>query len=213
MQKAVAYYRVSSKRQGTSGLGLDAQRAAVRAFAALSKMKIIAEITEVESGKNNDRQGLSNVLETCKKHDAILLIAKLDRLARRLIFIATLMESSIRFISVDKPHADEYELHMDAAYAQRESKMISQRTREALQAAKRRGIKLGTSVKGLLKKKRKAYKLFAKGIRPDIRKFQKAGNKSVRSLAKILNDQKIKTFTGGNSKWHLSTVHRLLKEI
>lgn len=213
MQKAVAYYRVSSKRQGKSGLGLDAQRKAVRDFAAYRKIKIIAEFTEVESGKKDNIPGLSNVLDACKEHNATLLIAKLDRLARRLIFIATLMESSIRFISVDKPHADEYELHIDAANAQRESKIISQRTRDALQAAKRRGIKLGTAVKWLLKKKRLEYKAFAKQLRPKIKGFQKMGFTSVRALAKVLNDKKIKTFTGGNSRWHISTVHRLLKEL
>jgi DNA invertase Pin-like site-specific DNA recombinase len=213
MKKAVAYYRVSSKRQGKSGLGLDAQRKAVRDFAAMAKMTIVAEFMEVESGKKNDRPVLSLVLAACGKHDATLLIAKLDRLARRLIFIATLMESSVRFISVDKPHADEYELHIDAANAQRESKLISQRTKEALQAAKRRGIKLGTSVKGLLRARRRKYKLFAKKLKPTIKRFQKMGFTSVRALVKILNDKKIKTVTGGSTKWHVSTVHKLLKQL
>lgn len=211
MKKAVAYCRVSSKRQGKSGLGLEAQDKAIWDFAQQNKMDIVAEFKEVESGSNNDRPIMAQVLEACKKHDATLLIARVDRLARRLLFIATLMESDIRFISVDRPYADEYELHMEAANAQRESRIISKRTREALQAAKRRGVKLGTAIKWLLRKRRREYKAFAMKLKPKIRLLQKRGYRSVRELVSVLNEKGVKTFTGGETRWHISTVHRLLK--
>lgn len=213
INKAIAYYRVSSKRQGKSGLGLAAQRHAVREFASRSKMKVYAEYKEVESGKVVNRPLLLKALDECKKQNATLLIAKVDRLARNLVFIATLMESNVRFIAIDKPYADEYELHMEAANAQRESRICSMRTKAALQAAKRRGIKLGTSIVRLHKKQRWAYKRFARKMKPLVKRLRRNGFETIRELTIILNEKKVKTFRGGNTRWHLSTVHRLLGQI
>lgn len=213
MKKAVAYCRVSSKRQGKSGLGLEAQRKAIQEFARQNNMHIIAEFKEVESGRKNDRPIMAQVLETCKRSKATLLIARVDRLARRLLFIVTLMESDIPFISVDRPHADEYELHMEAANAQRESKIISKRTTDSLRIAKLRGVKLGTAVFELIRKKRQQYKAFAKRMKPVIIRLQKKGITTTRQLVAALNDKHIKTFQGHECHWHNSTVHRLLKAI
>ncbi len=213
MKKAVALYRASSRRQGKSGLGLDAQKLNVRNFAAFRKIKIIAEFTEVRSGTKKNRPIIENALKICKETNATLLIANMDRLTRRLLFAALLMESSIKFICVDRPNADYFELHISAAVAEKESRDISRRTREALQAAKARGVKLGTSVRELHRKRRQKYKAFAKRLKPKIKKYQEMGFNSIRAIVKILNDKKVKTFMGNNSKWHLSTVHKLLREI
>jgi DNA invertase Pin-like site-specific DNA recombinase len=138
----LAYYRVSTDRQGRSGLGLEAQQAAVRGY--LGAAAPIAEFTEIETGKRNDRPQLKEALALCRKRKAKLVIAKLDRLSRNLAFIATLMDSGVEFVAVDNPHATRLTLHiLAAAVAEHERHMIADRTTAALQAAKARGIRLG----------------------------------------------------------------------
>ena len=139
----VAYYRVSTQKQGQSGLGLEAQQAAVYSFVG-SSTGLLAEFTEVESGRNNLRPQLLAAVDLAREHGAVLLVAKLDRLARNVAFLATLMESRVRFKAVDVPQADEFTIHILAAVAQREAEAISQRTCAALAAKKVRGFKLGT---------------------------------------------------------------------
>ena len=139
----VAYFRVSTARQGQSGLGLEAQQAAVRNFVG-SEASIVAEFTEVESGRKNTRPQLQAAITRAKLEGAVLLVAKLDRLARNVAFLATLMESHVRFKAVDLPAADEFTLHILAAVAQKEATAISTRTKDALAAMKARGRQLGT---------------------------------------------------------------------
>ncbi|MBN9537345.1 MAG: resolvase [Alphaproteobacteria bacterium 65-37] len=138
----VAYYRVSTARQGRSGLGLDAQRDAVRGHAS-GVAQLLAEYTEIESGRRNDRPELAKALAACRLHRATLVIAKLDRLARNVTFISALMDSGVEFVAADMPAASRLTVHMLAAVAEHEARMISERTKAALAAAKRRGIKLG----------------------------------------------------------------------
>lgn len=142
-QRAICYLRVSTARQGASGLGLEAQRAAVQAHAAAAGMTIVAEYLEVESGKRDDRPKLAAALSACRLHRAQLVIAKLDRLARNVAFIANLMDGGVDFVACDMPHANRLTLHLMAAMAEHEREMISQRTKAALAAAKARGVKLG----------------------------------------------------------------------
>jgi DNA invertase Pin-like site-specific DNA recombinase len=137
----VAYYRVSTYRQGRSRLGLEAQQAAVRGY--LGTETPIAEFTEVETGKRNDRPELDRALALCRKRKARLVIAKLDRLSRNLAFIAALMDASVEFVAVDNPHATRLTLHILAAVAEHEREMIADRTKAALGAAKARGVRLG----------------------------------------------------------------------
>lgn len=141
--KFVAYYRVSTQRQGRSGLGLEAQQAALRAYLNGSEWKMLTEFTEVESGKRNDRAALAKALALCRVHRATLLVAKLDRLARNVAFISALMESGVEFSAVDFPQANRLTVHVLAAVAEHEATTISERTRAALAAAKARGTKLG----------------------------------------------------------------------
>ena len=141
--KFVAYYRVSTDKQGRSGLGLEAQLATVENYAARSGGDIIASFQEVESGKRSDRPELLKALALCRQKKATLIIAKLDRLSRNVAFIANLMESRVEFVACDMPEANKLTLHIMAAMAQHEREATSQRTKEALQAAKARGQRLG----------------------------------------------------------------------
>jgi DNA invertase Pin-like site-specific DNA recombinase len=139
----VAYYRVSTDKQGRSGLGLEAQREAVRSFLNGGNWSLADAVTEVESGKRNDRPELDRALGLCRLYGATLVVAKLDRLARNVAFISKLMESGVDFVAVDFPQANRLTVHILAAVAEHEAAMISQRTRAALAAAKARGVKLG----------------------------------------------------------------------
>jgi DNA invertase Pin-like site-specific DNA recombinase len=141
--KFIAYFRVSTDRQGKSGLGLAAQREAVMSYLDGGRWALVDEFTEVESGKRNDRPELVKAFAACKKQRAKLVIAKLDRLSRNLAFIATLMDSGVEFIAVDNPHANKLTIHILAAVAQHEREIISARTSAALKAAKARGKRLG----------------------------------------------------------------------
>ena len=144
MQSAIGYLRVSTQQQGHSGLGLEAQREAVQSYLNGGSWTLAAEVTEVESGKRNDRPELDRALGLCRLYGATLVVAKLDRLARNVAFISKLMESGVDFVAVDFPQANRLTVHILAAVAEHEAAMISQRTRAALAAAKARGVKLGT---------------------------------------------------------------------
>ena len=142
-KRFIAYFRVSTDRQGRSGLGLDAQREAVRRHVAGHGGELIADYCEIESGKRSDRPQLAAAIAAAKKAKATLIIAKLDRLARNVHFISGLMESGVDFVAADNPHANKLMVHLLAAFAEHEREQISQRTKDALAAAKTRGIRLG----------------------------------------------------------------------
>lgn len=142
-RKLVVYLRVSTARQGASGLGLEAQRAAVQAHAAAGGHSLVAEYVEVESGKRADRPKLAAALAACRLHRATLVIAKLDRLSRNVGFIAGIMDSGVDFVACDSPMASRLTLHILAAMAEHEAATISSRTKAALAAAKARGVRLG----------------------------------------------------------------------
>lgn len=141
--KLVGYYRVSTQRQGQSGLGLEAQQAAVEAYGKQTGCTLVASYTEVESGKRADRPELARAIAHAKRAGATLVIAKLDRLARNVHFVSGLMESGVEFVACDLPNASKLTLHIHAAVAEDELRNISERTKVALQAAKARGKKLG----------------------------------------------------------------------
>lgn len=140
--KYIAYYRVSTDKQGVSGLGLEAQREAV--FNYIKPENIYREFTEVESGRKKNRPILLEALELCKQHQATLVIAKLDRLARNVSFVSALLDSGVKFVCCDMPTANELTIHIYSAIAQDEAKRISTRTKDALAIKKMQGYKLGT---------------------------------------------------------------------
>jgi len=208
----VAYYRVSTDKQGASGLGLEAQRAAVLDFINGGAANLIAEFTETESGKRNDRPQLAEALKACKKHKGKLVIAKLDRLARNVAFISNLMESGVDFVAVDMPDANRLTVHILAAVAEHEREMISQRTKAALKAAKARGVKLGCpnpakgSKVGVAAQKAKADQ-FAANVVPIIQEIEASGITSYLGIAKALNARGIQTARGG--EWYAATVRNV----
>jgi DNA invertase Pin-like site-specific DNA recombinase len=137
------YYRVSTDRQGMNGNGMAAQRKAVEDYLNGGRWKLVSEFTEVESGKRSDRPELEKALTACRKHKAKLVIAKLDRLSRNVHFISGLMERKVDFVACDMPSANAFMINVYAAVAQEERRMVSDRTKAGLAAAKARGVKLG----------------------------------------------------------------------
>lgn len=213
----VTYLRVSTDRQGRSGLGLEAQRKAVADHVA-GKGAIATEYIEIESGKRSDRPQLARALMEAKRLGAVLLIAKLDRLARNVAFIANLLESGVEIAAADMPEANRFLLHVMAAVAEHEAKAISDRTRAALAAAKARGVALGWSLperrdeqrqashKGAAKNAQKADR-HAANVLPIIRQIA-GGSVSLRQIADELNTRGIKTARGG--LWYAGTVRNIM---
>ena len=211
MTDFVAYYRVSTDRQGASGLGLDAQRQAVARHVTGSG-KLAAEYTEIESGRRNtNRPQLHAALAECRKRRAVLLIARLDRLARNVAFIANLMESGADFVAVDMPTANRLTIHIMAAFAQHERERISLNTKAALAQAKARGTRLGNP------RPLDALKL-ANAARAHLKPAQhvlelivgwKAKGKGLREIARELNRLNIRTPRG--KEWYACTVKAQLE--
>lgn len=178
----VAYYRVSTDRQGKSGLGLEAQQKAVEDYLNGGSWRLVASFTEVESGRNNGRPELTKALAACRVHNATLVIAKLDRLSRNARFLLELQEAGVKFVAVDMPHADNFTVGVLALVAQKEAEMISQRTKAALSAAKARGVKLGGDRGNLTRKER------SKGTASSAEARSAKADNRARDLAPILNE-------------------------
>jgi DNA invertase Pin-like site-specific DNA recombinase len=211
MTRFIAYYRVSTDKQGKSGLGLDAQRQAVAGFAA-GRGQIVAEHTEVESTRNH-RPELHAALAACRRQKATLVIARLDRLARNVAFISNLMESRVDFVAVDMPEANRLTIHILAAVAEHEREMISQRTKAALQAAKARGTVLGNphplpaSRLGTAALQAQT-EAFSATVSPLILALRQQGY-SLAGIARELNSRHIPTARGG--LWYATTVRNILR--
>ena len=206
----IAYYRVSTDRQGRSGLGLEAQRAAVVRYLAGIGGILLAEHTEVETGRRNDRPELQKALAACRKHKARLVIAKLDRLSRNVAFIATMMDSGVEFVACDNPHATRLTLHILAAVAEHEREMISARTKAALQAAKARGVRLGRNAERLAPANRAAALDHANQIKGVLAQLAGSGM-TTREIAAELTARGITTPRGG--RWHPQTVRRVMERV
>lgn len=216
----VAYYRVSTARQGRSGLGLEAQRAAVSDHLNGGDWRLIAEFTEVESGKHADRPKLAEALTACRLKGARLIIAKLDRLARNVAFISNLMESNIEFEAVDFPQANRLTIHIMAAIAEHEAKLISDRTRVALAAAKARGRRLGgfrgrAGTAADCAKARRARSMTADAraadLAPILDEIKANGACSLKDIARQLNAREISAPRGG--EWSAAQVRLLIKRL
>lgn len=223
MSRVVAYYRVSTEGQGRSGLGLEGQQQAVTALCQQRGWTILAEFTEVESGKRDDRPQLIAALKRAKVTGARLVIAKLDRLSRNVAFLAALQDSGAQFTAADMPEADEFTVHILAAVAQRERKLISERTKAALAAVKARGAKLGNpNGAAAIRRAGKgtaaaldAVRANAAGRAADyaetLADVRAAGATSLAAMAAELNLRGIVTPRGG--KWHPSSVRNLLDRL
>ena len=219
--KFVAYYRVSTDKQGQSGLGLEAQRQLVTTFLNGGRWSLIGEFTEIESGTRKrlkERPMLAAALDLARKQKATLVVAKLDRLARDVQFISTLLNGKVPFVCADMPEADRTFLQMMAVFAEYEAKRISDRTSAALAALKRKGVKLGSpspevgSAEGvkIIKAKADAY---AEKVGPLVRDIiKRSGASTLRDIAEVLSARNIET-PRGNTDWHASQVSNLLKRI
>ncbi len=221
--KFVSYCRVSTARQGQSGLGLDAQKKAIADFLNGGDWELMGEYIEIESGKKNDRKELTRALHRCAMTGSTLLIAKLDRLSRDLHFISSLQKAGVEFTACDMPSASKFTIHILASVAEHEREMISQRTRLALQAAKARGQVLGSpnnlngdaAAKGRkcgnAANKAKAES-FAIKISPVIEEFQTQGL-SLRQITAELNNRNILTASGQLGCWCPASVRNVILRI
>jgi DNA invertase Pin-like site-specific DNA recombinase len=213
-REAVAYLRVSTERQGRSGLGMEAQRAAVAAYAAEAGLTLVAEYVEVETGKGTNalskRPQLLAALADAKQRKARLVLAKLDRLARNVHFISGLMETGVDFVAADMPHAGRLELHIFAAVAEQEARAISQRTKAALQAAKERGQVLGSHGKVLAIQRKAEAVARLSPVVDTLAELQSRGL-SMRAMVAALNTDGVASPGGG--KWHLANLHRALQRV
>lgn len=212
--KFVSYYRVSTQKQGRSGLGLDAQKAAVETYLSAHGGVELASYTEVESGKIDSRPRLQAALLRCRQTRATLLVAKLDRLSRNASFLMNLRDAGVKFQALDIPEANTLTLGVLAVLAQHERELISARTKAALAARKARGLPLGTnrdmtayakraSVLGQAANRAKAIAR-AKDVAPQITEARKAGHTSLRAIAGYLNDMEIPTPRG--KQWTATAV-------
>jgi DNA invertase Pin-like site-specific DNA recombinase len=210
----VAYYRVSTDKQGQSGLGLDAQQAAVQRYLdAQQGGELVEAFTEVESGKRaTNRPQLQEALRVCRRRRAKLIIATLDRLARNVHFISGLMESGVPFVAADVPRAERFELHIRAAMAEEEGRKISERTKAALARKKAQGHQLGNPRLDELNARHVATAdAFAAELAPVIAELRAEGYTSAESIRDELNRRQVPTARGG--RWHKPTVHYLVKRI
>ncbi len=220
--KFVSYLRVSTARQGASGLGLEAQRVAVDGFLNGGDWTLVQEVLEVESGKRNDRPALATALNLCRKHRATLVIAKLDRLARNVAFISNLMESDVEFVAVDMPQANRFVVHILAAVAEQEAEAISKRTKAALAAAKARGTKLGcrrVSAERFAEIGAEARAIFAARAKkatiqllPITTEIRASGATTLRAIAAELNSREVET-PRRTGHWSSVQVMRVLAKL
>ncbi|MFC3086248.1 recombinase family protein [Tabrizicola soli] len=219
-QRLVAYERVSTARQGASGLGLEAQRKVIDDFAASRGAEVLARFTEVESGRKADRPELAKALHLAKVTGATLVIAKLDRLSRNAAFLLALRDSGVRFVAVDMPEANDLTVGIMALVAQAEREAISRRTKEALAVTKARGVKLGNP-NGAASLRRAAKggaalraavsanaAAFAVDLAPVLADIRAAGHTSLRAIAAELTARGIQTRRGG--QWNVGNVRGVL---
>jgi DNA invertase Pin-like site-specific DNA recombinase len=221
--KYVAYERVSTARQGASGLGLEAQRKTIEEFATSRSVELIGRFTEVESGRNPDRPELAQALHLAKVTGATLVISKLDRLSRNAAFLLTLRDSGVRFLAVDMPEANDLTVGIMALVAQAEREAISRRTKEALAVAKARGVKLGNpngaaalrragkggaALREAVSRNADAH---ARDLAPVLKELKAKGVTSLRGIAAALNERGMLTQRDG--RWWVSNVWNLLARL
>ena len=218
----ISYLRVSTQKQGQSGLGLEAQRKAVDDYLNGGDWNVIEEVVEIESGKNNKRPKLLEAIELCKSTGATLVVAKIDRLARDAAFLLNLRDAGINFIAADMPEANRLTIGIMALVAEQEREAISKRTKDALAAAKARGVQLGAYRDGKFvgrvgtredaqrasESRTTLYRLRAEAKSDNIARIDPDGSMSLRAIAKKLNDDRVPTVSG-KGIWNASSVRRL----
>ncbi len=211
MKQAIAYYRVSTVRQGRSGLSLEAQQSTVKNYCQMNDYDLFSEIVEVKSTRKH-RVRLFEALAMCRQYKATLIVSRLDRLGRDVEQIAGIVKSSVDIVVADNPHANRFTIHILAAVAEEQRLRISETTKDALSAAKKRGVVLGKNSNALSKANKKAADDFARNLQPVLDRLKKRGITTVRKVSYELNKKEIPTFRKG-AKWHPSTVCVLLNRL
>jgi DNA invertase Pin-like site-specific DNA recombinase len=207
----VSYLRVSTQRQGQTGLGIEAQRAAVEQYVRSVGGSLIAEHVEVESGAVRDRPVLVKSIAQCREAKATLIVAKLDRLGRNVAFVSALMEAGVDFVAVDAPFATPLMVHILAAFAEHERRVIAERTKAALAAAKARGVKLGANGAVLALARRTEAASFAEKLREPVLLCMNEGPATLQDIAEHLNRLHYRTREG--ARWSAASAHRLLTRL
>lgn len=213
MRKAVAYYRVSTDRQGKSGLGLSAQKRMIYQYCKANKIVLVKEYKEIKSGESDEKRPMvQKAITYCLQHDMLLLVAKQSRLGRSVLFISGLIKRHLDFVSVDNPSANNLQKHIQAAFDEHYLDEVRSNTKLSLQAAIRKGKRLGGNPKKLIRTLRRQRKAYLRIIKPVFKKIQKEYS-TVRDITNELNRLKVKTFRGKRGGWHVSTVHKTLTEL
>ncbi|MHB1861609.1 MAG: recombinase family protein [Gemmatimonadaceae bacterium] len=219
--KYISYLRVSTKRQGDSGLGLEAQRRAVEAFLNGGNWKLLAEYVEIESGRRSDRPELAKALSECRMRGASLVVAKIDRLARNTRFLLEIAESGVDLVFCDLPSASKFTIGIMAMVAEEEARMISARTKDALQAAKRRGVVLGkpenltnaARLKGTVASagsRRQSAARWLADVAPIVRELFQDESMSLRRAAQRMNERTLPT-RRGRGPWTATQILRVMR--
>lgn len=211
MKNAIAYYRVSTDRQGKSGLGLEAQQMTVKNYCIANDYALLLEIQEIKSSRKH-RPALQQALDYCKKNQATLIVARVDRLGRDVEEIAGIVKLNIDLVVADNPHANRFTIHIMAAVAEEQRRTISENTKLALQAAKRKGRILGRHGKTLSRKNKNEADAFAKNMQPVVEELRQEGFISYNAIKDELNNRNIPTFRPGG-RWHKTSVYNLLIRI
>lgn len=211
MPEYISYLRVSTQRQGQSGLGIEAQRAAVEQYITQSHGTLLREYVEIETGSGKARPILVQSISLCRRHKATLLIAKLDRLARNVAFVSSLMEGGVEFVAADAPYANRLMIHILAAFAEHERTLISERTKAALAAAKARGVRLGANGAVLAKQNKQQAAWFAETLRTEVASARAGGARTLSELSAALNAAGLTTREGRS--WMPSTMSRLVSRL
>jgi DNA invertase Pin-like site-specific DNA recombinase len=214
-RRAIAYYRVSTTEQGRSGLGLDAQKQPVSAYIEHIGANLVGEYEDIESGKRDDRPALHQAIAHAKRAKALLVIAKLDRLSRKVSFVSNLMEAGVQFVAVDNPSANELTIHILAAVAQAERKAIADRTRAALAAARARGTHLGNpsiadARHSAIEALKRGSATFCSNTLPIIQDLRASGCTTLQRIADALNARGVRTARCG--VWTATAVRRVLQQ-
>jgi DNA invertase Pin-like site-specific DNA recombinase len=207
----ISYLRVSTERQGQSGLGIEAQREAVQRYVASVGGTLIAEHLEIETGKSATRPILLQSIAQCRRERAVLLIARLDRLARSVSFISSLIDGGVEFVAADNPAANKMMLQLLAVFAEHERDQIAARTKAALAAAKARGVMLGANGTILAAKRRAEADEFAEGIRCDVESALADGAATLRDVARHLNGLGKATREG--AAWTAQNAQRVMRRL
>lgn len=211
MTSFISYLRVSTDRQGAFGLGIEAQREAVRRYVENVGGQLSAEHVEVETGRLATRPILLQSIAQCRREKAVLLIARLDRLARSVTFVSSLIDSGVEFVAADNPAANKVMLQMLAVFAEYERDQIAARTKAALAAAKARGVVLGQNGKVLAASRRAEAQAFAESLRGIIEEAIGSGNATLKDVAAHLNTKNCNTREG--RQWTAQTAQKLLQRL